>query len=198
MGVVSRGHTQFKRRGRGGRGRVGVSRWACPLTPPLPQRCGSAWPCCWTPACSPSAARPAARTATRTPCGCEPLNGALGVLALFHLSYLGALFDVEGRRRRGGAGLWDVLHHPQVVGAALGEPLGHPGLLAPGAAAALSPRGALGGAGGALGATGRALGALGGHWERWEDPAAPARGRSAPPPLPPEVPLYGSCPRRHQ
>ena len=25
----------------------------------------------------------------------QALNGALGVLALFHLSYLGALFDVE-------------------------------------------------------------------------------------------------------
>lgn len=95
------------------------------------------------------------------------LNGALGAVALFHLSYLGALFDVEAddavEEQVGNAktprihpktlhfppsrpdplhlrhfvsfppsssiGLRDGLHHPQVVGAQLGQPLGDAGLL---------------------------------------------------------------------
>lgn len=125
------------------------------------------------------------------------LNGALGALALFHLSYLGALFDVEaedaveeqvgpprplrtlpkarGQPRGSGvprhhpvpSGLRHGLHGAQVVGAELGQSLGDAGLLGAGPAAALSP-------GRELGATG-AAGRTGHHRERGRAvPAAPA------------------------
>ncbi|XP_068280773.1 protein-serine O-palmitoleoyltransferase porcupine isoform X1 [Nyctibius grandis] len=68
----------------------------------------------------------------------------------------------RGRRRRRGAGLRDVLHHPQVVGAALGQSLGDAGLLGARPPAALSHW--------------DRLGATGSDWE----PRVPPRGRSAP------------------
>lgn len=128
------------------------------------------------------------------------LNGALGAVALFHLSYLGALFDMEAddavEEQVGDPkktpkspqnpsspppsrhfacpsppppppGLRDVVHHPQVVGAELGEPLGDAGVLGARLPPALT-------CGCGCVCVWWGTGSTGTDWERWEEERAAA------------------------